>query len=335
MQPIYRLLSSCVVMFSVLAVAPSASEAQMTEKPKYDVEVTRDIVYAEGLIRIDGQETTRDLWMDAYFPKEAERGDLPVVIYTHGGAFHHGSPRTGYRVDGALSTSPEDYCRLFSGLGYACFAINYRLGPEEPIASGIGYQEAHIARDSIALMMDRVSVIRQNLGMRPLDVSDPEDELLLSDTVLGAVEDLGRAVGYVQSNAAEFGIDADRIVVGGFSAGAVTSLNVAHGTDASVAGAFTLSTGPIGLDIFQTVTEQSNRPPILIFTGQYDLSGARASIGSLLQLYESADVDHEFAWVPGFGHFYPSGAPTLGADGSIHSVEDRIVAFVQRVTAKQ
>ncbi|WP_298813458.1 alpha/beta hydrolase fold domain-containing protein [uncultured Roseibium sp.] len=325
-----RISSFAITFATLLAASPLA--AQMTEEPLHRVEVTRDIVYAEGRIRVDGQEAVRDLWMDAYLPKGAGEDPLPVVIYTHGGAFHHGSPRTGYRVDGALSTSPEHYCRLFAELGYACFAINYRLGPEEPIASGIGYDEQRVERDTIALMMDRVSIIRQNLGMRPLDVSDPKDELLLSDTVLSATEDLWRAIDFVRSNAIDFGVDPDRIVLGGFSAGAVTSLNVAHGTDAGVVGAFMLSTAPIGLNIFETVREGSSAPPALIFTGQYDLSGALASIKGLLQHYHDVGLDYEFAWVPGFGHFYPSGAPSLGADGSIQSVEDRIVAFVDRAT---
>ncbi|MEQ8783587.1 MAG: alpha/beta hydrolase [Roseibium album] len=322
--------SLAISIAALLAASPLA--AQMKEEPLHRVEVTRDIVYAEGRIRVDGQEAVRDLWMDGYLPEGVGAEPLPVVIYTHGGAFHHGSPRTGYRVDGALSISPEHYCRLFAGRGYACFAINYRLGPEEPIASGIGYDERRVERDTIALMMDRVSAIRQNLGLRPLDVSDANDELLLSDTVLSATEDLWRAIEFIRSNAIDFSVDPDRIVLGGFSAGAVTSLNVAHGTDARVAGAFMLSTAPIGLNIFETIMKGSSAPPALIFTGQYDLSGALASIEGLLQHYRDAGLDYEFAWVPGFGHFYPSGSPSLGADGSIHSVEDRIVAFVDRAT---
>ena len=135
-----------------------------------------------------------------------------------------------------------------------------------------------------------------------------------------------------RSNATDFRVDADRIVLGGFSAGAVTSLNVAHGTEAPVIGAFMLSTAPIGLNVFETVSIGSETPPALIFAGQYDLSGALASIEGLLDHYEKVGVDHEFAWVPGFGHFYPSGAPSLGADGSTMSVQDRILAFVDRIT---
>lgn len=131
----------------------------MTEEPAFDVEVKRDIVYAEGKIRVDGQETVRELWMDMYLPAEAGADPLPAVIYTHGGSFHIGSPRTAYRVDGAITTSPEEFCRLFSGKGYACFDMNYRLGPEEPIASEIGYEERLVERGRFATMMDRVSII--------------------------------------------------------------------------------------------------------------------------------------------------------------------------------
>lgn len=169
--------------------------------------------------------------------------------------------------------------------------------------------------------------------MRPLDENDPADEALVTDTVLSAAEDLWQALQFVQANSEEFGVDPERIVLGGFSAGAVTSLNVAHGMNAPVAGVFMLSTGPIGLDIFKTVTAESDSAPALIFTGQYDLSAALVSIEGILRHYENVGLDYESAWVPGLGHFYPSGAPTLGADGSIESVADRIVRFVDRVTA--
>ncbi|MEM9631892.1 MAG: hypothetical protein AAGA50_11240 [Pseudomonadota bacterium] len=317
------------LVFAATAFTGSAF-AQMTEEPAYEINVNKDIVYGQADIRKDGKLVSRDLWMDHYMPVEAD-GPLPTVIYTHGGSFHIGSPRTGYRVSGAQSSSPADYCRLFASRGFACFAPQYRLGPEEPVSTGKGYAAENIDRKSINLMMDRVEIIRSNLGLRQLDASDPDDNQLMLDTVLSAAEDLHSALDFIIANAGELNVDPERIVLGGFSAGAVTSLNVAHGMNAPVAGVFMLSTAPIAINIYETVTEES--APALIFLGQHDLSGALAGTPPLLAHYDKIGLDYTFAWVPAFGHFYPSGATTMGVDATLKSVEERIVDFVDTVTS--
>lgn len=326
-----ELKAATAVIHSLFALVVT-SFGQMTTEPEFEVEVIRNVVYGTGLVTKDAKQETRDLWMDVYHPVGA-KGSRPAVIYTHGGSFHIGSPRTAYKVSGAQTTSPEEYCRLFAGMGFTCFAIQYRLGPEEPVATGKGYSEDHIERESIALMMDRVAVIRSNLGLRALDESIPKDLNLLSDTVLAAAEDLNAALQFVIVNADQYKVDKDRIVLGGFSAGAVTSLNVAHGMGAPVAGTFMLSTAPICFRITDLVTKQSNSAPALVFLGQHDLSGALAATPVLVNHYKNVGLDFEFAWVPAFGHFYPSGATSMGTDASLLSVEERIVRFVKRVTA--
>jgi acetyl esterase/lipase len=308
--------------------------AQMTNEPPFAVTTERDIVYGTGLINKGDQIISRDLWLDAYLPHGAKFAPLPAVIFTHGGSFHIGSPRTAYNVGGAQTTSPADYCRLFAGLGYACFAINYRLGPEEPIASGLGYSEDLVERQSISLMMDRVAVIRENLGLRELDETNKEDEKRLSDIVLSAAEDLNKALDFVRENADKYNVNPDRIVLGGFSAGAVTSLNVAHGMSAPVAGVFMLSGAPIALKVSEAVATNPAPAPILFFTGQHDLSGAIVATPALVKLYKETGVDMTFSWVPAFGHFYPSGATSLGANGTQLSVEERILKFLRQVTAQ-
>ncbi|ARN75724.1 alpha/beta hydrolase [Oceanicoccus sagamiensis] len=309
-----------------------SATSQMTAGAEYQVSVQRGIVYGQGLVIKENKKVNRELWLDAYLPDKPQSGPLAAVIYTHGGSFHIGSPRTAFTVDGAITDSPEDYCRLFASLGYACFAIQYRLGSEEPIASGKGYSEEVVNRESIKLMMDRVAIIRSNLNLRPLDINSEQDKALIADTVLSAAEDLKKALDYITDNAKSFNVDTKKIVLGGFSAGAVTSLNVAHGLNAPVAGVFMLSAAPIGFDIFKTVSTTSNSSPALLFTGQYDLAGAITSFEGLITHYSNAGLDFSYAWVPAFGHFYPSGAVSLGGDGTRLSVRERVTQFVARVT---
>ena len=167
-----------------------------------------------------------------------------------------------------------------------------------------------------------------------MDEDSAEDLRYLSDAVLAGAEDLNKAVGFVVEHAADYQVDPKRIVLGGFSAGAVTSLNVAHGMKAPVAGAFMLSTAPICLPITKVVTRDSNSPPVLIFLGQNDLGGALAAAPPLVAHYRKVALDLTFAWVPAYGHFYPAGAASLGADGTRASVEQRILEFVDRVAGK-
>ena len=71
-----------------------------------------------------------------------------------------------------------------------------------------------------------------------------------------------------------------------------------------------------------------------MFMGQYDLAGALSSVPQLIAHYKKVGVDYEFAWVPGFGHFYPAGAASLGSDAVSMSVEGRIAKFLEHVIGK-
>lgn len=69
--------------------------------------------------------------------------------------------------------------------------------------------------------------------------------------------------------------------------------------------------------------------------GENDLDMARLGIKYMLQSYEKTGTRQSFAWVPGFGHFYPVGAPSLSCDGSKMSVEKRILSFLAQTTGRQ
>ena len=101
-----------------------------------------------------------------------------------------------------------------------------------------------------------------------------------------------------------------------------------------VAGVFLLSGSNAGFDVRKTVTAATDKPPILLFMGQYDLPGALDTVPALLAHYRGANVEYEFAWVPGHGHFYPAGAASLGGDAKRLSVEERIVGFLDRVIGR-
>ncbi len=319
-----------VFLSNVLAAAPLV--AQEAAPVTYSLEA--GVVYGQGVVTKEGKEVSRDLWMDIYHPTEATSTPRPAVILTFGGAFHRGSPRLTFQSGGAQDTSMGNYCRRFAARGYTCFAIEYRLTPEGPVPSGEGYHADWIASESLLPLLPQANHIRGTVDLPPLDFRIPEQEKTMVDGVISAAEDLREAVLHIRGSAATYNIDPNRIALGGFSAGAVTSWNVAHGMGVPVSGVFLLSGTDAGFDVNKAVTTSSDRPPILMFMGQYDLAGALTSVPLLIAHYEKAGVDYEFAWVPGFGHFYPAGAASLGSDAVSMSVEGRIAEFLERVIGK-
>lgn len=118
-----------------------------------------------------------------------------------------------------------------------------------------------------------------------------------------------------------------QVDTGGFSAGAITAINVAYGAGADVAAVVSLSGGGWGYDVLHNPPAGAVAP-LLLVVGQNDLAGVRLGSALLLQRFAQLRADVEFAWVPGYGHFYPRGAVTLGARGDKQSLEERIAAFL-------
>ena len=321
---------SVTLMAAISVAVPVAAQQQ----PAVSYELTAGVIYGNGVVTRNGKPVSRNLWMDVYQPVEKSSIPRPAIILSFGGAFHRGNPRLTIHSGGAQDTSMGNYCRRFAARGYTCFAIDYRLMPEGPVLSGDGYRREWIDPDSLLPLLPQANHIRHGMNLPPLDLQIPEERTTIVNGVMAAAEDLREAIFHIREHATNYQIDPERIVIGGFSAGAVTSWNVAHGMGVPVAGLFLLSGSDAGFNSKKTVTAASNRPPILLFMGQYDLPGALDTVPALLEHYRNTGVNYEFAWVPGHGHFYPAGAASLGADGKRFSVEERIVEFVKRVVGK-
>ncbi|MEZ5998367.1 MAG: alpha/beta hydrolase fold domain-containing protein [Hyphomonas sp.] len=309
-------LTACVSTAD--SVAEGAQEA---------VIVRKDMVYGSGVVGAPSAPRARDLTLDAYLPA-GDGKPTPAIVMAFGGAFHRGSKGDfHFTEDGAQDSSMADYCRMFAANGIACFAIDYRLAPESP-----AFPDG--ARDAVTVpkallddpgAMARIALVRERMQLPPLDAESREAYWA---TTFAATEDMGNALAYVRQNAAAFGIDPTNIAIGGFSAGAITAINLAYGTGADVSAVVSLSGTIWGYDVTQTA--QAGEPPLLLFAGQQDLPGIRWGSGEISRQFSGRGIDVETAWVPGFGHFYPMGAPSLGAGFSRLSVEERILDFLHR-----
>lgn len=303
------------VLISTSAVADITGEHYRAEL---------DVPYTKGLITVDGEITERDLVMDIIQPNKPKAEANPVVVMTFGGNFIRGGRDDIYSVAGAQTTTMSDYCKQFAQVGYTCVAIDYRLSREEPVPSNIGYTDEMLVEEDLRMkaLHDRHNMLRVNKGLEPL----PHESDILRNSVIAAAEDLYQAVEYLQNNAKALAIDPNRIALGGFSAGAMTSFNVAYGMNAPVKAVM----GNSGMVHGFEINSQGNNslPPAIINMGQYDLDPLMEALQGSLPKYTEAGINIDTAWVPGFGHFYPSGAITLSDEVKREPLIERMINFL-------
>jgi predicted esterase len=317
---------------SLVALGQTASlRAEDLVTDAHAVSVQSDMVYGQGLVGATSPTPhLRDLKMDVYRPLADGKplGGRPAVIMAFGGAFHRGSKGTArFEEDGASDSAMGDYCRTFAAAGYACFSIEYRLVPEDPaLPSGLDpavLMPKAMLKDPV--MTARIDVVRGRMGLPLLDDQSREQ---LWNTVFAAAEDLSNAVRFVRANADRFGIDPERVAIGGFSAGGLAAVNVAYGMSAPVEAVISLSGGIGGFDLRKTAN--SGMPPGLFVIGQNDLDGVQVGTRAVLATLAAVGVKTEGAWMPGFGHFYPMGATSLGNDMTKLTLKTRALRFLDR-----
>lgn len=320
------------VAAAFLAVIPAGDlSAEDLHRAVYGVATEFDVVYGSARVGVTSATPhRRELKMDVYRPL-ADGKPLPgrpAVILAFGGAFHRGSKGTDrFEEDGASDTPMGDYCRAFAADGYVCSSIEYRLVPDDPALPADLDTTRLMPKAALKdpLLTGRIDVVRARMGLPPLDEASREQ---LWNTVFAAAEDMASAISYVRAHAGKLGVDPERIAIGGFSAGGLAAVNAAYGAGVPVQAVISLSGGIGGYDLRKTV--RSGMPPALLIVGQNDLDGVRASTPGLLALLHAAGVGTESAWMPGFGHFYPTGATSLGSDMSKLTLEGRLLRFLER-----
>jgi len=297
----------------------------------FDYTLTTDVVYGEGVIAPDGKEQTRDLLMDVYQPSGKENlQNKPAVILVHGGAFHRGGLRQSpYKEAGAVHSRVEDYARLLAPLGYTVFTIEYRLAPEFPVPEmKVESELLEPYRDAITESgLRRTNMARGFMGLPALPDND-HGRLVIWNTVLSAAEDANKAVMHIRESSTKYGIDKDKIAMGGHSAGAATVLNATYGLKSPVTAIFPLSPPVLGFDM-EKVIDSPELPPMLLVMSQNDEPAVAEQIPSFLKTASHAGLKYNYIWVPGFNHFYPTGAVSLGDDGRRMSVGDRVIDFLE------
>lgn len=294
-----------------------------------EYEVLRNVVYGKGVIGVSSRPLSRNLLLDAYIPNsDGDENLKPAVILAFGGAFHRGGKGDfQFSEDGASDSSMADYCLALVRRGFACFSIEYRLTPEDPrlpdgLEERILMPKRHLGSP---IVTGRVEFVRRKMGLPSLDKMSREQ---LWNATFAAVQDMETALNFVRANAKRYHVDPDSIALGGFSAGAMTAINLAYGKQADVRAVVALSGTSWGYDLTATLSEQA--PPLLLFAGQWDLPGIRQGSAGIAQLFSARGTRVQQAWVPGFGHFYPMEAPSLATEFDQRSIIERVTHFLSK-----
>jgi len=265
--------------------------------------VRRDIPYAEAPI---GHGTARPgshtLLLDAYLPAgDPPPGGWPALVLSHGGAFHRGAKdRDEFEQDGTHNTPVHGYCERFAARGYACFSVGYRLTQAlpPPPARPVRRQQGRIARE-------RIDHVRQLLGLPP--AGDAE----LVNGAEAAYADVAAAFGHLHAHAARWGIDPERMAIGGFSAGAIASAYAVFAFGMPAAAIVSLSGGMDAEDAEHYVHGARGMPPVLMFTGEHDLPSILERSAALAASVARAGLGLRHYKVPGKPHFYDSASPIV------------------------
>lgn len=140
--------------------------------------------------------TPIDLKLDMWEPAGDTETKRPVFIWAHGGYFTEGDKSN------ARTGSPDNVRDFMTKRGWVTISINYRLNPTLP--EGVAYFNS----------------------TRPF-----YDAARLLETIRDAQHDFQAAIRWARANATTYGLDPDRIAIGGHSAGATAAVAVAMNSD--------------------------------------------------------------------------------------------------------
>lgn len=284
--------------------------------------ITPDLVYGMARVHIHGQPQDRALTLDLYQPFDCEPGDRrPVLVMAFGGAFHRGDKRQDeFEQAGQRNTPVAAYCAALARRGYVAASIDYRLVQEDPDPGA-----TPVIGNPQGIPLSRVSHVRQLLGLAPATAE------MVWAGMEAAADDMAQSVAFLRANAHALGLDAARIAVGGFSAGARTALGCAYGERSPVAAVVSLSGFMADDDLLRLVVPDRPLPPALFISGEHDLDYIARQADRLHGHFTRVGVISQAWTVPGAGHFYASDRRAVDILGRISSVGEVVTAFLDEV----
>lgn len=295
-------------------------------QPRATIQILRDVCYGAGSIGYGTDNPgVRELLMDVFLPPgDTSPAGRPALILSHGGAYHRGAKdHDEFDQDGSKNTPVHEYCERFAARGYVCFSVGYRLTQERPAPLA-----RPIKRDRQELHRDRTDWVRNLLGLPPATPA----ELLCG--MEAAWTDVAEAFRFIHKNAARWGINTDRMAIGGFSAGGFASAYAAYALGVPAAAIVCLSAGMSPEDADYYLHGARGLPPVLLFYGEHDLPTIHLRGAALAEGAVRTGLGLRQYRVPGKPHFYDRQSPivlersTLSGGEDCATVESAIECFL-------
>lgn len=237
-----------------------------------------DVIYGSGLT-MGGAVNLR---LDIYQPDGDCSTPRPFVVGIHGGGFTGGSKS---------ANTWQDNMEAVVEAGFVGLSIDYRLVGDDPVASA-----------EFQPIADDFEILATQLGL-------DDGQRAQLNAAVAAFEDTVSALDWARDNATARCLDIERFALWGSSAGAITSLHVAHGLDEY----FIDRPDPrVVIDywgrVFQDDLIDADGPPIMIIHGTDDqtvsyedsavpLAAEADAVGLAYSFYTIQDGPHGFGAV--------------------------------------
>ena len=275
--------------------APIPSVPTVKRNTTYDVNLTEDINYAEGLSHNSwnsANSAIMPLYMDSYVPVNNLR-NRPLLMLIHGGGFSGGSKQQEALVAMA---------NYYAARGFVVFSIDYRLKGDK-------------------------GTIPQEWIDATTNVDPAELDQLYA--MYPAHRDAKAALRWIIANADNYHINTDYITVGGGSAGAITSIGLAaselgdYRDEINLTGDNTLSTthlsqtyevktildfwgSNVSIEILELIYGHqrfdSDDPALFIAHGTEDTTVPFSSAEELKTICQTNEIDFVYYPLEGRGH---------------------------------
>tara|TARA_A200000113_G_scaffold91656_1_gene82104 strand:+ start:2493 stop:3452 length:960 start_codon:yes stop_codon:yes gene_type:complete len=173
----------------------------------YSVNVTTDIVYAEGLSHHKSSTSPFPipLKLDVYYP-DNNSTNRPVFMFIHGGGF-----------TGGIKHKPEivDMANYYASRGWVFVSIDYRTTEELGVIQGMTPEKLLVYYRGIA---------PQEWIENALQGAKSSGEVQQATAMYLTQRDAKAALRWIIANSSNYNINKDFITVGGASAGTITTI---------------------------------------------------------------------------------------------------------------